>query len=77
MIISFKDVSKHYHSGEGVSDLSFTIDRGQVIGLLGLNGSGKTTTMKIMSGLLQVQQGSVDVMGKNAQSRTAARCLFR
>jgi ABC-2 type transport system ATP-binding protein len=64
MIASFNNVTKHYSSGEGVSELSFSVDHGQVIGLLGLNGSGKTTTMKIIAGLLRPQSGSVEVMGK-------------
>ena len=64
MIVSFNNVTKHYSSGEGVTGLSFSLDRGQVIGLLGLNGSGKTTTMKIISGLLQPQSGSVEILGQ-------------
>ena len=64
MIASFNNVTKHYSSGEGVNELTFAISEGQVIGLLGLNGSGKTTTMKIISGLLHPQTGSVEVMGK-------------
>ena len=63
MIVSFNNVTKHYSSGEGVTGLSFSLDRGQVIGLLGLNGSGKTTTMKIISGLLHPQSGSVEILG--------------
>lgn len=64
MIASFSNVTKHYSSGEGVSELSFSVDKGQVIGLLGLNGSGKTTTMKIISGLLHPQSGGVEIMGR-------------
>lgn len=68
MIVSFNNVTKHYSSGEGVSELSFSIDKGQVVGLLGLNGSGKTTTMKIISGLLRPQSGSVEIIGKTPRA---------
>jgi ABC-type multidrug transport system, ATPase component len=64
MIASFKEVSKHYSSGDGVEALSFSVERGQIIGLLGLNGAGKTTTMKLMAGMLHPQSGTIDVMGK-------------
>lgn len=65
MIASFHDVTMAYRGGEGVSGLSFSVGKGEIIGLLGLNGSGKTTTMKIMSGLLRPQSGRVEVLGKS------------
>lgn len=63
MIVNFNHVSKQYRSGEGVSALNFSVESGQIIGLLGLNGSGKTTTMKLMSGLLKPNSGSIEVAG--------------
>lgn len=59
MIAQLNQVTKSYGSKEAVSDLSLSIPEGQVIGLLGLNGSGKTTIMKLISGILQPNKGEV------------------
>jgi ABC-2 type transport system ATP-binding protein len=48
-----------------VDRVSFTVGEGEVFGLLGANGSGKTTTFNMLSGLLAPSSGSVTIMGKN------------
>jgi ABC-2 type transport system ATP-binding protein len=48
----------------GVSDLSFAVAEGEVFGLLGLNGSGKTTTIKLLLGLLRPTAGEVRIRGR-------------
>ncbi len=47
-----------------VNDVSFDVKRGEVVGLIGLNGSGKSTTLKIISGILKPSSGSVVIRGK-------------
>lgn len=64
-MIVVSNVSKYYGAHAAVSDLSFSIDAGQVVGLLGLNGAGKTTTLRILSGLLIPTSGSVHIAGLN------------
>ena len=52
----------HDYVGKGeyaVSDVSFTIERGEIFGFLGPNGAGKSTVQNIMTGLLDLQKGSV------------------
>lgn len=61
MIARLDNVTRTYRNGEGVFELSLGIPGGQVIGLLGLNGSGKTTTMKLISGLLRPAAGEITV----------------
>src|SRR5437879_3264356 len=61
-------VYKRSHLGRvtttrGVTDLNFELRRGEVFGLLGLNGSGKTTTLKLILGLLFPTQGRVSIFG--------------
>lgn len=58
-IVSFQDVSKRYQFKEAVQHLSFDLPAGKVIGFIGPNGSGKTTTFKLMTGLLHPNSGQV------------------
>jgi ABC-2 type transport system ATP-binding protein len=48
----------------GVVDLNFSVTKGEVFGLLGLNGSGKTTTIKLILGLLFPTKGSITILGQ-------------
>lgn len=56
-------ISKYYGARRALTDLSFTIERNEVVGFLGLNGAGKTTVLKILSGLLLPSAGRVTVDG--------------
>jgi len=50
---------KRYGGHEVVSDLSFTLDTGHVLGFIGPNGAGKTTTMRMLCGILKPSSGSI------------------
>ena len=56
-------LTKRYGNFFALSDLSFTLERGQIIGLLGPNGSGKTTLIKLINGLLVPSDGQIAVNG--------------
>ena len=58
-VVEFDRVTKTYPSGKGISNFSFQITANERVGLFGLNGSGKTTTLKLLSGLLQATSGRV------------------
>lgn len=58
-VVEFDRVTKTYSSGRGISDFSFKIAAHERVGLFGLNGSGKTTTLKLLSGLLPATSGKV------------------
>ncbi|MFC0597287.1 ABC transporter ATP-binding protein [Streptomyces palmae] len=64
-------LTKEYGPGTGVFDLALRIPRGQVYGFLGPNGSGKTTTMRMLVGLVRPTSGSATVLGAPAGSREA------
>ena len=49
MIAEFKQVQKLFKGQEGLQHADFTLEAGQVIGLFGLNGAGKSTTLKLLS----------------------------
>ena len=65
MILELENLTKLYKNGRGVEDVSFTLASGEVLGLLGPNGSGKTTTMKAITGLVQPTGGCVRIYGIN------------
>jgi len=58
-MIQAKNLTKNYGSRSAISDVSFTVNKGEVVGFLGPNGAGKTTTMKILTGYMTSQKGSV------------------
>jgi ABC-2 type transport system ATP-binding protein len=63
-LVEARHLSVHYGAKRAVDDISFTIPKGRVVGLLGHNGAGKTTLMKAMVGLTQAQ-GDLAVLGLN------------
>jgi ABC-2 type transport system ATP-binding protein len=62
--IKVTGLSKHY-SGFELSDVSFSLPRGAVMGFIGRNGAGKTTTIKLIMGLIHKNSGSIEVLGKD------------
>ncbi len=71
-LMSAHKVSKRYRQGVVLSDLSLQLGSGEILGVLGPNGSGKTTTLSILTGLVQPSSGWVEYMGvpvKKEESR--------
>ena len=61
--IEVSHLVKTYAGVTAVSDISFTVARGEIIGFLGPNGAGKSTTMRILTGYLPATSGSVSICG--------------
>lgn len=61
MSISVDHLSKNYGSQVAVNAISFSISKGEIVGFLGPNGAGKSTTMKMITGFLAPDAGSIDV----------------
>ena len=64
-MIEVEQLSKYYDERAAIADLSFSIARGEVIGFLGLNGAGKSTTLRILGCVLLPTSGSVRIDGKD------------
>jgi ABC-2 type transport system ATP-binding protein len=65
-MISFKNVTKTFDGGvKAVDDVSFTVNEGEIVGFIGPNGSGKTTSMKMLTGILNPDSGTIEVGGYN------------
>ena len=62
-VIHIEQLCRHFGSFVAVDHLSFSIEKGSVIGLLGANGAGKTTAIRIMTGLLRPTSGSIEIAG--------------
>lgn len=71
-VLTLDHVSKIYHNGWGARNITFSVERGQVVGLLGPNGSGKTTIMKSITGLSQPTEGTITVFGAPVTDREKA-----
>ena len=64
-MIEVKNLSRYYGDFAAISDISFSISQHEIIGFLGLNGAGKSTTLKILAGLLNPSEGQVFINGSN------------
>ena len=62
-MIEVRNVTKRYGDKLAVSDVSFTVEKGEILGFLGRNGAGKSTTMNIITGYISATSGSVQLDG--------------
>jgi ABC-2 type transport system ATP-binding protein len=62
-MITVQNLTKYYSTTRAVNNLSFEVEKGEILGLLGPNGAGKTTTLRILTGYLKPTSGTVDVEG--------------
>src|SRR5580692_6198403 len=62
-MIKVEGLTKRYARTVAVDDISFEVEKGQIVGFLGPNGAGKTTTMRILTCFLPPSKGSVSVAG--------------
>ena len=62
--IEFKNLSKNFGPKEALKNINLTIEKGKIYGLLGPNGSGKTTMIKIINDLLQPTSGEILINGR-------------
>ena len=70
MSVSISNLSKNYREQKVLNNIGFEIGEGEVVGFLGPNGTGKTTTMKIIAGTLSYNTGSVKVCGLEVKDNT-------
>lgn len=63
-LLKFESVSVSYGAIEAIRDVSFEVERGKIVTLIGCNGAGKTTTLRTLSGLLKPKKGRILHMGQ-------------
>lgn len=62
-MIEVQNLSKNYGPFQALNDISFSVDKGQIVGFLGPNGAGKTTTMRVLTCFMPASSGKVTVAG--------------
>ncbi len=72
-ILTVHNLTKIYKSIPAIDDVSFTINKGEVVGFVGLNGAGKSTTINIILGFLRATTGSVSLFGQTIVPQNAHR----
>ena len=70
-IIKIDHMTKDYGKGRGIFDVNFSISEGEIFGLVGTNGSGKTTTLRHLMGFLAPDSGSCEIGGLNCRKNSA------
>lgn len=68
IILKVSNLGYNYHNGFGVKNISFNLKKGQSLGILGSNGSGKTTVAKLLAGLLQADKGHIEFLNTNERN---------
>ena len=64
-MITTKNVTKYFGAFQALRDVSFEINKGEIVGFLGQNGAGKTTLMRILTSYLPATSGTVIIDGDN------------
>ncbi|GAB3516307.1 ABC transporter ATP-binding protein [Photobacterium alginatilyticum] len=70
-IVSLRNTGKHYQQVEALNNINLQLDPGEVLGLFGHNGAGKTTMMKLILGVIEASHGEVEVFGIDPKSKQA------
>jgi branched-chain amino acid transport system ATP-binding protein len=76
-ILEVKDLDVHYGGIHALKGVSFSVEEGKVVTLIGANGAGKTTTLRAISGLLKPSRGSVVFAGKPIAGLAAHQIVAR
>lgn len=72
MSLQIANIQKTYGTNQVLSDVSFSLKSGEVVGFLGPNGAGKSTLMKIITGYIQADKGTVTVCNERVEERNLA-----
>ena len=75
-MVNVENLVKHYGGKTALSGVSFSIEAGRVVGLLGVNGAGKSTIMNILTGYLSATSGKIEIGGYDIASGSKAKRLI-
>jgi ABC-2 type transport system ATP-binding protein len=72
-VVEFQNVSFSYGDADVLQGVSFSLEKGDKISIIGSNGAGKSTTLKLSTGLLRPRSGEVRILGENPEKREIKR----
>ena len=72
MLLTVEDLTVYYGPVEAIHGVSFHLEEGEIVSIIGNNGAGKTTILKTISGVLQVNSGDIQWQGKSIKGMGAA-----
>lgn len=72
-MLKVENLSVHYGMIQAVRDVSFEVNEGEVVSLIGANGAGKTTILRTLSGLVRPSAGKIQFLGKEIQKLPAQK----
>src|SRR3954452_22223948 len=76
-LLQIKNITGGYTRNPVLKDVSFEVNEGELVGLIGLNGAGKSTTIKHIIGLMEPRSGAIKINGQTfAEDKEAYRRLF-
>ena len=75
MMLKVENLNVYYGSIHAIKDLSFEVNEGEIVSLIGANGAGKTTTLHSIQGLLKAASGNVTFMDKNINGLSADKVV--
>jgi branched-chain amino acid transport system ATP-binding protein len=76
MMLEVENINVYYGAIHALTDVSFHVDEGEIVTLIGANGAGKSTTLKTISGLLRATTGCIEFLGKDI-TQTPAEEIVR
>ncbi len=76
-ILKVQDMNVYYGAIHAIKGISFEVNEGEVVTLIGANGAGKTTTLQTISGLLRSKTGSIEFLGENISHVPAHKLVER
>ena len=74
-LLKVEGINVYYGAIHAIKDISFHVDEGEIVTLIGANGAGKTTTLQTISGLLRSKTGSITFEGHNISSVRADKLV--
>jgi branched-chain amino acid transport system ATP-binding protein len=75
MMLNVEDINVYYGNIHAVHDISFHVDEGEIVTLIGANGAGKSTNLKTISGLLRSKTGEIEFCGKSIKNMAAHKIV--
>jgi len=76
-ILNVENINVYYGAIHAIKGVSFTVNEGEIVTLIGANGAGKSTTLQTVSGLLRSRTGSITFMGENVSHVPAHKLVYK